>query len=49
MPWTLEITTAPEPGVGSVAEATMEYARAVSAGHGHAMPRLFFFHRQASR
>jgi hypothetical protein len=25
--WSLETTTAPEPGTGSVAEATMEYAR----------------------
>lgn len=45
--WSLEVTTAPEPGGGSVAEDTWEYARAVhekrtsSAG-------LFYFHRQAS-
>lgn len=44
--WALEITTAPEPGVGSVAEATMDYARAVAEGKV-ADPRLFFFHRQA--
>ncbi|WP_285762139.1 hypothetical protein, partial [Pantoea sp. QMID1] len=28
-PWMLETTTAPEPGTGSVAEATMDYAKAV--------------------
>jgi len=45
--WSLEITTAPEPGTGSVAEATMDYARAVIDGR---VPdaSLFFFHRQAS-
>ena len=46
-PWMLEITTAPEPGAGSVAEDTMEYGRAVEDGtikDAH----LFFFHRQAS-
>lgn len=46
-PWTFETTTAPEPGAGSVAEATMEYARALAAspsGNG----KLFFFHREAS-
>ena len=31
-PWMLEITTAPEPGTGSVAEATMDYAKAVDEG-----------------
>jgi phage terminase large subunit-like protein len=45
--WSLETTTAPEPGTGSVAEATMDYARAVSAGSVKD-PRIFFFHRQAS-
>lgn len=45
-PWMLEITTAPEPGSGSVAEATMEYAEAVSAGTV-SDTSLFFFHRQA--
>lgn len=45
--WSLETTTAPEPGTGSVAEATMDYARAVSEGKV-ADARLFFFHRQAS-
>lgn len=46
-PWSLETTTAPEPGAGSVAEATMEYARAVAAGT-LSDSRLFFFHREAS-
>jgi hypothetical protein len=46
-PWTLETTTAPEPGAGSIAEATMDYAKAVIAGK---IPdaALFYFHRQAS-
>lgn len=46
-PWMLEITTAPEPGAGSVAEATMEYAQAVDDGR-LTDTSLFFFHRQAS-
>jgi hypothetical protein len=46
--WSLETTTAPEPGTGSVAEATMEYADAVAAGKV-ADARLFFFHRQAGK
>jgi len=46
-PWMLEITTAPEPGAGSVAEATMQYAEAVEHGQV-ANPSFFFFHRQAS-
>ncbi len=45
--WMLEVTTAPEPGAGSVAEATMDYARAVQEGHAEDAT-LFFFHRQAS-
>ncbi len=45
--WSLEITTAPEPGVGSVAESTMDYARAVHEGRAKDA-RLFFFHREAS-
>jgi hypothetical protein len=45
--WSLETTTAPEPGAGSVAEATMEYARSVAAGTV-TDTRLFFFHREAS-
>jgi phage terminase large subunit-like protein len=45
--WSLEITTAPAPGEGSVAEDTMDYARQVAGGKiGDS--RLFFFHRQAS-
>jgi phage terminase large subunit-like protein len=44
--WMLETTTAPEPGAGSVAEATMDYARAVADGR-IADARLFFFHREA--
>jgi hypothetical protein len=46
-PWALEITTAPEPGTGSVAEATMDYAKAVDEGRIKDSS-LFFFHRQAS-
>lgn len=46
-PWALETTTAPEPGAGSVAEGTMEYARAVQSGRAE-NPRLFFYHREAS-
>jgi phage terminase large subunit-like protein len=45
--WSLEVTTAPSPGEGSVAEDTMDYARQV-AGGAIADSRLFFFHRQAS-
>jgi phage terminase large subunit-like protein len=45
--WMLEVTTAPEPGAGSVAEATMDYARAVDDGRV-TDASLFFFHRQAS-
>lgn len=44
--WTLEITTAPAPGEGSVAEDTMDYARQVHDG-AITDSRLFFFHRQA--
>ena len=44
--WSLETTTAPAPGEGSVAEDTMTYARSVADGAvGDAS--LFFFHRQA--
>ena len=46
-PWMLEITTAPEPGSGSVAEATMDYAKAVDEGR-ITDSTLFYFHRQAS-
>jgi hypothetical protein len=45
-PWALETTTAPEPGGGSVAEGTMEYARAVASGRAP-NSRLFFYHREA--
>lgn len=45
-PWALEVTTAPSPGEGSVAEDTMDYARQV-AGGALQDSRLFFFHRQA--
>ena len=45
-PWALETTTAPEPGAGSVAEGTMEYARMVMAGKAQ-NSRLFFYHREA--
>lgn len=45
--WSLETTTAPAPGEGSVAEDTMAYARQVADGRIQDS-RLFFFHRQAS-
>ena len=45
--WSLEVTTAPEPGAGSIAEATMEYAQSVADGKAKDS-KLFFFHRQAS-
>lgn len=45
-PWMLETTTAPEPGRGSVAEDTMDYAKAVDDGRV-TDSTLFFFHRQA--
>jgi hypothetical protein len=45
--WSLETTTAPEPGSGSVAEATMDYAKAVRDGR-ISDAQLFFFHREAS-
>lgn len=45
-PWVLEITTAPEPGTGSIAEGTMDYATAVIEGKVKDSS-LFFFHRQA--
>lgn len=44
-PWALETTTAPEPGMGSVAEDTMQYAQEMTERGGRA--RLFFYHRQA--
>ena len=45
--WALEVTTAPEPGAGSVAESTMDYAKAIKEGRVKDA-RLFYFHRQAS-
>lgn len=45
--WALEVTTAPEPGAGSVAESTMNYAKAIHEGRVKDA-RLFYFHRQAS-
>lgn len=44
--WSLETTTAFEPGLGSVAESTMEYAQAVANGLVEDAG-LFFFHRYA--
>lgn len=44
--WALEITTAPEPGTGSIAESTMDYAKAIESGK-ISDSSLFFFHRQA--
>lgn len=46
-PWSLETTTAPSPGEGSVAENTMNYAEQVASGK-ITDSKLFFFHRQAS-
>lgn len=45
--WSLEVTTAYKPGQGSIAEATMEHARAVAEGRAKDT-RLFFSHRQAA-
>jgi hypothetical protein len=47
-PWALETTTAPEPGMGSVAESTMLYAQRIATEGADSKSRLFFFHRQAS-
>ncbi len=44
--WALEVTTAPEPGQGSVAEGAMEYARAIKEGRVKDA-RFFYYHRQA--
>lgn len=44
--WMLEVTTAPEPGSGSVAEATMNYAKDVADGKV-TDASLFYFHVQA--
>jgi phage terminase large subunit-like protein len=47
-PWALETTTAPEPGMNSVAETTMSYAQRIAAEGRDSTAHLFFFHRQAS-
>jgi len=48
-PWALETTTAPEPGMGSVAETTMLRAQEIAEKPAEAKrSRLFFFHREAS-
>lgn len=44
--WTLETTTAFDPGQGSVAEETHEYAQKIAMGAVQDT-RLFYFHRQA--
>ena len=46
--WAIDVTTAPEPGAGSVAENTMDYARAVADGRQADTSKLFYFHREAS-
>lgn len=46
-PWMLEVTTAPEPGAGSVAEGAMDFALAVHAGELSDVA-FFFYHMQAS-
>lgn len=46
-PWALEITTAPEPGTGSVAEASMRYAQEIADGRIK-NASFFYFHLQAS-
>jgi len=45
--WSLETTTAPAPGEGSIAEDTMRFAQQIAEGKIKD-PKLFFFHRQAS-
>jgi hypothetical protein len=45
--WSLETTTAPQPGEGSIAEDTMRFAQEIAEGKLKD-PKLFFFHRQAS-
>lgn len=46
--WALETTTAPEPGMGSVAETTMLRAQEIAETPEGKRSRLFFFHREAS-
>ncbi len=47
-PWALETTTAPEPGMQSVAESTMLRAQELAGTPEGARSKLFFFHREAS-
>lgn len=47
-PWALETTTAPEPGMGSVAETTMLRAQELADVPEGKTSTLFFFHREAS-
>lgn len=46
-PWSLEVTTAPEPGLKSVAEETMDFAKAIADGKVRDQ-RLFYYHRECS-
>jgi hypothetical protein len=46
-PWSMGITTAGEPGRGSVAELDKDEAEAISRGEIEE-PELFYFHREAS-
>ena len=45
--WSLETTTAPEPGANSVAEETLKHAQAIAEGTLKSR-NFFFYHRQAS-
>jgi hypothetical protein len=48
-PWALETTTAPEPGAGSVAESTMDFAiKLAEENRNPQHAKLFFFHREAA-
>jgi hypothetical protein len=47
-PWSLETTTAPEPGAGSVAEDTMNYAKKLLLDGNESKARIYFYHREAS-
>jgi hypothetical protein len=46
-PWSLETTTAPEPGGGSVAESSMDFATKILASDTASTSSFFFFHREA--
>lgn len=46
--WAFETTTAPEPGMQSVAESTMLYAQQLLENGTAEKSKLFFFHRQAN-